>query len=70
MFRFGVRYDASEILDRMDDVALFEGSALEYEEEYTGMLDDIPKNLATTLILFAVKELIICCSDPLNPSLL
>ncbi|UTW58843.1 antirestriction protein ArdA [Kordiimonas sp. SCSIO 12603] len=37
-----------EVLDHMDDVCLFEGSAQEYAEQFieeTGMLDEIPENL-------------------------
>ena len=39
---------SSEILGHMDDVNLFEGSALEYAEQFiedTGMLDEMPENL-------------------------
>ncbi|MDF1848269.1 MAG: antirestriction protein ArdA [Parvibaculaceae bacterium] len=41
-------YLIDDILDRLDDVYLFEGSALEYAENYledTGLLDQIPENL-------------------------
>ena len=41
-------WDIDEILDQIDDVMLFEGTPLEYAEEYindTGMLDEIPENL-------------------------
>lgn len=37
-----------EVLGHMDDVCLFEGSALEYAEQFiedTGMLDEMPENL-------------------------
>lgn len=37
-----------EVLGHMDDVTLFEGTALEYVEQFiedTGMLDDMPENL-------------------------
>ena len=40
--------DIAEIIDSMDDVELFEGSAVEYVEQYiddTGMLDSMPENL-------------------------
>lgn len=38
----------NEILDKLDDVVLFEGTAVEYAESYledTGLLDQIPENL-------------------------
>ena len=38
----------SDILDRLDDVMLFEGNIIEYAEEYiddTGLLDSMPENL-------------------------
>jgi Antirestriction protein (ArdA) len=38
----------ADILDRLDDVILFEGTPLEYAESYledTGLLDQIPENL-------------------------
>ncbi|VAX08024.1 hypothetical protein MNBD_ALPHA03-2006 [hydrothermal vent metagenome] len=37
-----------EILDKLDDVVLFEGTSVEYAESYledTGLLDQIPENL-------------------------
>lgn len=40
--------DINDILEQLDDVMLFEGSALEYAEQYveeTGMLDEMPENL-------------------------
>lgn len=40
--------DMDEILAELNDVQLFEGSALDYAEQYvedTGMLDTIPENL-------------------------
>lgn len=40
--------DMNHILSNMEDVMLFEGTALEYAEEYiedTGMLNDMPENL-------------------------
>ena len=41
-------YDMETILERMDDIHLFEGTAIEYAEEYiddTGMLAEMPENL-------------------------
>jgi len=41
-------YAIDAILDRLEDVSLFEGTALEYTESYiedTGLLEQIPKNL-------------------------
>ena len=41
-------YDISEIIDCLDDIVLFQGTALEYAEEYiedTGLLHDMPENL-------------------------
>ena len=41
-------YAIDDILDRLDDVCLFEGTSLEYAEGYiedTGLLDQIPENL-------------------------
>lgn len=38
----------SDILDRLDDVILFDGNIIEYTEEYiddTGLLDSMPENL-------------------------
>ena len=43
-----VRYDINDILDRMDDITLFKGTAQEYAEYYiddTGLLDTMPENL-------------------------
>ena len=43
-----IGYDINDILDRMDDITLFQGSAIEYAHEYiedTGMLDSMPENL-------------------------
>lgn len=43
-----IGYDISEILGSMDDITLFQGSAIEYAEEYiedTGMLNSMPENL-------------------------
>lgn len=43
-----VRCSIDEVLGHMDDVALFEGTALEYAEQFiedTGMLDEMPENL-------------------------
>jgi len=40
--------DMSEILDRLDEVGLFEGSAKGYTEEYiedSGLLSELPENL-------------------------
>ncbi len=40
--------DLDEILQKLDDVSLFKGTALEYTEQYiedTGMLADMPENL-------------------------
>ncbi len=40
--------DMNDILSNMEDVMLFEGTALEYAEEFiedTGMLNDMPENL-------------------------
>ncbi|MFC3052293.1 antirestriction protein ArdA [Kordiimonas pumila] len=39
---------SDDILSQLEDVCLFEGSALEYTEQYiedTGMLDEMPENL-------------------------
>jgi len=41
-------YAIDDILDHLDDVCLFEGTALEYIESYiedTGLLEQIPENL-------------------------
>jgi hypothetical protein len=41
-------YDMDTILDRLDDIHLFEGTATEYAEQYledTGMLAEIPEHL-------------------------
>jgi len=41
-------YDMDTILNRMDDINLFEGTAIEYAEQYiddTGMLAEMPENL-------------------------
>ncbi len=41
-------YDISEIIDRLDDIILFQGTAKAYAEEYiedTGLLNDMPENL-------------------------
>jgi len=41
-------YAIDDILDRLDDVNLFEGTTLEYAESYiedTGLLEQIPENL-------------------------
>jgi len=41
-------YAMGDILDHLDDVNLFEGTALEYTESYiedTGLLEQIPENL-------------------------
>ncbi len=41
-------YAMDVILDRLDDVSLFEGTALEYTESYiedTGLLEQMPENL-------------------------
>ncbi len=38
----------NDVLEQLDDVMLFEGTALEYAEQYiedTGMLDEIPESL-------------------------
>jgi len=43
-----VGYSIDDILDRLDDIILFEGTALEYSESYiedTGLLNEIPENL-------------------------
>ena len=43
-----VGYSLDGMLDRLDDVMLFEGTAIEYAESYlddTGLLDQIPENL-------------------------
>lgn len=43
-----VHCTVDEVLDRMDDVILFEGTAVEYAEQFiedTGMLDNMPENL-------------------------
>lgn len=43
-----LRCSIDEVLGHMDDVCLFEGSALEYAEQFiedTGMLDEMPENL-------------------------
>lgn len=40
--------DVASILERMDDIYLFEGTATEYAESYiedTGLLNEIPENL-------------------------
>ena len=40
--------EMDDILNHLEDVMLFEGTALEYAEQYiedTGMLDDMPENL-------------------------
>lgn len=40
--------DVENILDRMDDICLFEGTAEEYAESYiedTGLLNELPENL-------------------------
>lgn len=40
--------DMNDILENLDDVMLFEGTAMEYTEQYiedTGMLNEIPENL-------------------------
>lgn len=42
---FGCNFD--EILDSLDDITLFEGTAIEYAENYieeTGMLNEMPEN--------------------------
>jgi len=41
-------YETSEILSKLEDIRLFEGTAIEFAEEYledTGTLDEIPENL-------------------------
>jgi len=41
-------YDISEVIDRLDEITLFQGTALEYAAEYiedTGLLNDMPENL-------------------------
>mgnify|MGYP003641007555 CR=1 FL=1 len=43
-----IGYDIDNTLDRLDDVTLFEGTALEYTEQFiedTGMLQEIPDHL-------------------------
>ncbi|MEP2942676.1 MAG: antirestriction protein ArdA [Sneathiella sp.] len=43
-----IGYDADDILHRLDDIYLFEGSAQEYAEQYledTGLLNEIPDHL-------------------------
>lgn len=43
-----LRCSMDEVLGHMEDVCLFEGSALEYTEQFiedTGMLNDMPENL-------------------------
>jgi len=43
-----VGYSLNDMLDRLDDLMLFEGTAIEYAESYlddTGLLDQIPENL-------------------------
>jgi len=43
-----VGYALDGMLDRLDDVMLFEGTAIEYAESYlddTGLLDQMPENL-------------------------
>lgn len=43
-----IGYDISEIIERLDEITLFQGTAKEYAEEYiedTGMLDSMPENL-------------------------
>jgi len=40
--------DMDEILDKLEDVILFEGSAVEYAENYledTGLLEQVPESL-------------------------
>ena len=41
-------YTANDIQDKLDDIYLFEGTAIEYAEQYleeTGMLNEIPQHL-------------------------
>ncbi len=43
-----LNYDISEVLDHMDDVTLYQGTAQEYAQEYiedSGLLDSMPENL-------------------------
>lgn len=43
-----VGYDIADILDRLDDIVLFQGTAQEYAEDYiddTGLLSSLPENL-------------------------
>lgn len=43
-------YSVEDAMDRIDDLHLFEGTAIEYAEELiesTGMLDQVPENLRT-----------------------
>lgn len=43
-----IGYDINEILDRLDDVTLFQGTAVEYAAEYiedTDILNGLPENL-------------------------